>query len=691
MGLTTTAVLDGFLITGGMANGDYPEFYGAGMHNYNSSPVVRNCLFQANSAASGQNGSYRDAGGAISNEGSSSPVLTNCSFQANGASFGGAIFNTGSSSLVLTNCSFQANGASFFGGAIHNTSSSSTVLTNCVVWGNGGASTFYNDDGSGASIITRYSFFESSVTGYTSGPGNLTATTSPFASSTDTRLACGSVAINAGDPATTTAIVGTIDLAGNPRFYVGGRIDMGAYEIQGPSVSPTRFYVRAGATGANTGFSWTDAFTDLQSALNYFCSGSDLTEIWVATGVYRPTATTNRSLSLAMKNGIAIYGGFAGSETALSQRVLTSPSSSTLSGNIGDPATTADNSYHVISNPVGLTTTAVLDGFVITGGMANGSVSPDGQGGGMCNNGNGTGNSCSPLIRNCLFQANSATSGGAIYNAGYSGGSSSTLIRNCLFQANSATFGGAIYNAGYSYGSSSPSLANCSFQANSATNQGGAIFNDGSIGGSSSPSLTNCSFQANSATNQGGAMYNVSFQGSSSPSLTNCVVWGNGGAKTFSNNQGAFITTRYSFFESSVTGYNAGTGNLTATTSPFASSTDTRLAAGSVAINAGDPATTTATVGNIDLAGDLRFAGGQIDMGAYEYGSCSVLVATVKAGSWADPTVWSCGTVPTSTNVVQVNHVVSLGQNYVAQVRTVRYGVGGRIIYQTGGRLRLGL
>ncbi|MBD2703933.1 hypothetical protein IC229_25030 [Spirosoma sp. BT702] len=76
-----------------------------------------------------------------------------------------------------------------------------------------------------------------------------------------------------------------------------------------------------------------------------------------------------------MKNGAAIYGGFAGTETNLSQRSpinATTPSSVTLSGDIGTVGNNTDNSYHVISNPTGLTTTAILDGFVITQGNANG-------------------------------------------------------------------------------------------------------------------------------------------------------------------------------------------------------------------------------------------------------------------------------------------------------------------------------
>ena len=115
--------------------------------------------------------------------------------------------------------------------------------------------------------------------------------------------------------AAATATVGTTDIAGNPRF-MSGRIDMGAYEFCAPA---TRLYVRAGATGANTGQSWTDAFTSLQSALSYPCSQS-LTEIWVTGRTYKPTSTTSRTVSFRMLPNVAIYGGFVGSETALNER-----------------------------------------------------------------------------------------------------------------------------------------------------------------------------------------------------------------------------------------------------------------------------------------------------------------------------------------------------------------------------------
>jgi len=79
----------------------------------------------------------------------------------------------------------------------------------------------------------------------------------------------------------------------------------------------TVVYVKANATGANNGSSWTDAFTSLQSGL---AAANATDEIWVATATYKPTATADRTISFALRNGVGVYGGFVGNETLRSQR-----------------------------------------------------------------------------------------------------------------------------------------------------------------------------------------------------------------------------------------------------------------------------------------------------------------------------------------------------------------------------------
>ena len=86
--------------------------------------------------------------------------------------------------------------------------------------------------------------------------------------------------------------------------------------------SGTTYYVNDDATGVNNGTNWTDAFTDLQSALNKAVTGD---EIWVAAGTYQPSVTIDdssdpRTAAFILKSGVKIYGGFAGDEKDLTKR-----------------------------------------------------------------------------------------------------------------------------------------------------------------------------------------------------------------------------------------------------------------------------------------------------------------------------------------------------------------------------------
>ena len=63
---------------------------------------------------------------------------------------------------------------------------------------------------------------------------------------------------------------------------------------------------------------------------------------------------------------------------------------------------------------------------------------------------------------------------------------------------------------------------------------------------------------------------------------------------------------------------------------------------------------------------------------------------TVRAGSWDDPTVWSCQRVPTSTDPVQLNHAIILPNAYMTNVLTIRYETGARLSFGLGAMLRLG-
>ncbi|WP_332369711.1 hypothetical protein [Spirosoma telluris] len=62
---------------------------------------------------------------------------------------------------------------------------------------------------------------------------------------------------------------------------------------------------------------------------------------------------------------------------------------------------------------------------------------------------------------------------------------------------------------------------------------------------------------------------------------------------------------------------------------------------------------------------------------------------TIKAGSWTDVSIWSCGRLPTVTDVVTLSHEVGLPSNYQGQAFQIIYSQTGRLIMDVNNRLLL--
>lgn len=396
-----------------------------------------------------------------------------------------------------------------------------------------------------------------------------------------------------------------------------------------PAFAATVVYVKANATGANNGTSWTDAFTSLQSGLTAAASGD---EIWVAAATYKPAAS-DRTVSFAMKNGVAVYGGFAGTETQRSQR---DPAANvtTLSGDIGTAGVSGDNSYHVVTSDSAVTNTGKLDGFTVSGGQSDGGTNQD-RGGGIWINGG------SLLVSGVTFTGNFAAfrGGGARVESG------SPRFLSCNFLVNSVQFtgggGGVSTNTG-----ASVSFESCVVRSNSisgATTGGGGIQSGGNttllntVVAQNSPN--GLQIQGNNnfiqdSTFTGNQGYGAAFIASTGNTITNSVFWNDLVPELFFDFSSAAGITYCDVQGGSPF---AGAGNINADPLFLAPPADLRPGVSSPVVDAGNnnnvPGGTT-----LDIRGLPRFFDdpdvpdtgignvppGIVDMGAYERIAISV-------------------------------------------------------------------
>lgn len=196
--------------------------------------------------------------------------------------------------------------------------------------------------------------------------------------------------------------------------------------------------VRTGGNNANSGLTWANAKKTVTAGLAAASSGG---EVWVEKGNYAEQIT--------LKQGVGLYGGFAGTETSRSNR------------NADTNITFLDGSQlrNVVTVPAQAGSTTVIDGFNIVNGKAD-------KGAGIfCSTG------ASPTITGNIITGNTAVQDGAGI---YCDSNASPSISNNTISNNGAVNGGGIY----SY-SASPQITSNTITANSASgdwsNGGGGI------------------------------------------------------------------------------------------------------------------------------------------------------------------------------------------------------------------------
>lgn len=478
--------------------------------------------------------------------------------------------------------------------------------------------------------------------------------------------------------------------------------------ISGYNKAQTISYVNINASGSNDGSSWANAYTSLNTAISNTVTNR---QIWVAKGIYIAPVT----YGFQMKNNLAIYGGFDGTETSLAQRNWTL-NATTLKGNTN---TRVIGNYWTSSYR--LNTTAILDGFTITGGTVNSSdfynkggagilnyfASPTLQnliitdnivnvsnyyGGGIYNyESNGT-------MKNVHITRNSAYKGGGIYNeqAYYNGvGFESPNIIQVKIDSNMASYGGGIYNYGCA-----PYMENDMIINNTAQFDGGGIYSNNStlintyslnivntliagnkagIGGgmfnkNTKVSLLNVTLSGNEASNSAaGGIYNEY----SNIDIANCIIYLNKKASfvpgqfdpNFINDNNSNSTIAYSII--------SGQGNIPNcfdVNPQFVDSANGHynLKFTSQALNSGSNNLYTCST-TIDLEGNSRVFNGVIDMGAYEFQGWAASVKeqnkkTLIANIYPNP--------------AQKDLIIDL-QEIIADIELIITDVTGKEIFQT--------
>ena len=307
------------------------------MHGDGAVLRLTNCGFQRNAAKNG---------GALFLQGESTAYGVDCFFGQNLARRdAAAIFIDASGQVELTGCTLARNLA-MRSGTIRTHQGPLTTIDGCIIWGNAPQHNQLAASPEPAHVS------HSCIEGGYAGPGNLES--DPLLTADAAHLNAASPAIDAGtvispnrldidgEPraAGTTADIGVDewiddDQDGLPNWWerqhfgsdtaalpdadadLDNRSNLDEYAGNTDPNQPQRtFYVDDDAAPDGDGSSWSLPIRYLQDAIHQANAGDT---ILVATGIYTPdrsdhdhVAVGDRTASFQLKEGVAIYGGYAG-------------------------------------------------------------------------------------------------------------------------------------------------------------------------------------------------------------------------------------------------------------------------------------------------------------------------------------------------------------------------------------------
>lgn len=262
-----------------------------------------------------------------------------------------------------------------------------------------------------------------------------------------------------------------------------------------------------------------------------------------------------------------------------------------------------------------------------------GNIALNDNGGGMSNV------NCGPVVENCLFENNAATTNSDnlfVVGGGIASYLASPVLIGCRFRNNTALRGGGgvFQEGGVGY------LVNCILEDNEAFSGGGVyvlrttlhlfncvlvgnraaggdVFNSGGAAHNSfdaTLTLNNCTIFDNHAEDAAGALaaYTSTFT-----DVRDSVLWGNGPEQVLPGAD-AVISMSYNLVEGGWSGDGVDNRDLDPRFVD-AGARDLRLAPGSPAIDTGDPEYVAPSQSGLDAGGAARIANCLVDRGAYEF------------------------------------------------------------------------
>ncbi|MFK7932624.1 MAG: T9SS type A sorting domain-containing protein [Saprospiraceae bacterium] len=310
-------------------------------------------------------------------------------------------------------------------------------------------------------------------------------------------------------------------------------------------------YVDVNSTDPEDGFSWGKPMQTLQGGIDLAKDGD---QIWVAQGKYNPTtkdrdgiASSGADLTFFINKNITILGGFERGDD-LNDR---DPDSKET---ILDGKNNNFNHYQIVNI---FNCNAIINGFTIAGGVANGMTTTLQKGAGI--NIYTDGKNISPSIKYCKIQDNTSDgNGGGVYVSDDNSGTIDFNFSDCSFtNNNSMSSGGGIYAENSFNVNNTLLLDNCDFSNNTAAVNGGGVYVALNYDGSGQPifRIRDTDFNNNHAnstpSSYGGALFITTSGSATSPLIEQCQFTNNssvnnGGAVRITSSSSGELTPTFS-------------------------------------------------------------------------------------------------------------------------------------------------